>query len=213
MYAHQSILSVLTLCCVVAFAPTAEGQTWSPHLSIGLSSATYVGETDNEFGYRSTMAGGGGVTMNLTPVIGIRAEVLYIIRGAVAENAVIDGEPTELEARFSVAYVDIPVLVVAQLPLASRVSPYVFGGGAYARNVDAQLTLISPSNDKIQQDDSSIGMNELSLVGGAGLSMSVATQKLFVEARFAGGLSNVRPDREDAPFKNRSFLFVAGVRF
>src|SRR5690606_1082296 len=144
---------------LAAIAPTAAGQTWSPHLSIGLSSATYSGETDNDFGYRSTMAGGAGVTANLTEVFGVRAEVLYVIRGAVATNAIIDGQPTELEAQFSVAYLDIPVLLVARMPGSSAFSPYVFGGGSYGRNLEAQLTLISPTGAKVQHADDSIAKN------------------------------------------------------
>lgn len=177
-----------------------------------MSSASFTGESDNAFQYRSALGGGGGATFHLTRAIGIRSELMYAVRGAVARDAVIDGEQTQLEARFAVAYIDIPLIVVLRLPQTFP-QPYAFGGAAYSRNIDAQLTLVSPSGESVTNGDSSIRSSDFSLVAGLGVAFSVGTEELFVEGRFVGGQQNVRPERPDAPLNNRSFLIIAGIRF
>jgi hypothetical protein len=178
-----------------------------------MSAATFAGQSDNQFGYRSALAGGAGATLNISDVLGVRSELLYVIRGALARDAVIDGEQTQFDVRFAIAYVDVPVLLVARLPLAGAVSPYIFAGGAYSRNVDARVTVISPSGAEVTDSDTSIRDGDFSIVGGAGLFIAVSTEEVFIEGRFVGGRQNVRPDRADAPLNNRSFLIVAGIRF
>lgn len=206
-----AIIAALTI--LVTSPRDAAGQGWKAHLAVGFASATFTGESDNSFTYRSAFAGGGGATLFVTESLGIRSELMYVIRGAFTEDATIDGQQTELDARFSIAYIDVPLLATFQLPLRGPVAPYAFGGVSYARNVDAQLTLISPSGEELTDSDSSIGANEFSLVAGLGLNLRVGSEQAFLEARFVDGLRNIRPERPDAPLENRTILVVAGMRF
>ena len=212
----KSLRAAQTAAClalVLLFATPSAAQTWNAHLTVGMTSSTFTGQSDNAFNRRNAFAGGGGLTFNISDEFGIRSELLYVIRGAVARDAIIDGQPTQLDVRFAIAYIDLPVLAVARLPLSGAVSPYVFAGGAFSRNVDAAVTVISPSGEQITDDDSSISLSEFSLVGGGGLDIRVSTEVLFIEGRFVGGRHNVRPDRPDAPLNNRSILIVVGLRF
>ena len=212
----KSLRAARTAVCLtfaLVLATPAAAQTWNAHLNVGMASSTFTGQSDNAFNRRSAFAGGGGLTFNVSDEFGIRSELHYVIRGAVARDAIIDGQQTELDVRFAIAYIDLPILAVARLPLSGPVSPYVFAGGALSRNVDAAITLISPSGEQITDDDSSISLSEFSLVGGGGIDIRVSTEVLFVEGRFVGGRHNVRPDRPDAPLNNRSILIVVGLRF
>ncbi len=204
---------LLLLVCSTSPMQTASAQGWKAHLAVGFSSATFTGESDNDFAYRSAFAGGGGATLFFTESLGLRSELMYVIRGAFTENAVIDGLQTEVDARFAVAYIDVPLLATAQLALHGPIAPYAFAGVSYSRNVDAKLTLISASGDEVTDGDSSIGLNEVSLVGGVGLNLRIGTEQAFIEARFADGIKNIRPERPDAPLENRSILVIAGIRF
>jgi len=207
----RRVLAV-TVLALASLPGTTVAQSWSAHISAGWAASTFTGDSDNDFVHRNSLAGGGGATFNVSRILGVRAELLYVVRGAVARDAVIDGVATQLEATFSVAYLDVPVVLIARLP-RTGVAPYAFAGGQYARNVDARLRLTSPGGATVEEGDSSIASSDFALVAGAGVTVPFSTEEVFVEVRYTSGQSNIRPDRPDAPLSNSSFVLVAGLRF
>jgi hypothetical protein len=116
---------------------------------------------------------------------------------------------------FELHYLDIPAFL--QLSLGSgRVKPYIFGGpvfGYLARarerdtTVDYKNGAAGPTHDFDEPATDDFRSTELSIAGGAGARFG----RVFAEAIYMHGLSNIDPDGDAADaLKNRGFELRLG---
>lgn len=193
--------------------PPATAQPWTGGIKIGTSIATLRGSANTTFHYKASLAGGATVSYWFTDVVSVRAEILYAQRGGTTDNAIFEETETGLTADVNITYVDIPVLLVARVPVAWRVVPSIYGGGAYATNIDTAITLRRDGVIVSTNSDDSIASKDLFGIIGTTFDIDVSGQRLGLDLRAAVGTKNVRPERPDAPLRNTSFILALGIEF
>lgn len=167
-------------------------------------------DTDN----RSGFVGGVHGRFDLTPMIGVQPELLFVRKGAklFSTNVTIGGTTFgSVGTTLDVDYLEIPVLLRLSAPNTGPVGLHLLGGPVASFKLDEKLSttgLIGVSLDSDQVKTSDFG-----LALGAGATIRNGGMNLLAEGRYTFGLSNV----SDLPFggevKNGSFYAMAGLEF
>jgi hypothetical protein len=179
-------------------------------------------QTPEAVALQSLRGPGGGIKLRFS----LRDNVSLVIEGAYARkgqklHSELDFHSATIwtgwknDLSFELHYLDIPAFL--QLSLGSgRVKPYIFGGpvfGYLARARERDTTVdyengaagLTHDFDDAATDD--FKSTELSIAGGAGVRFG----RVFVEALYMHGLSNIDPDGDGADaVKNRGFELRLG---
>jgi hypothetical protein len=168
-----------------------------------------VGNADNRTGF----LGGIYVTVHLTNTFAIQPEALYSQRGASQD---IDSESS---ATFKLDYIDIPVLLRYDIPVAGPIRPFFVAGPAFGLQVKCAVSAegngasASVDCDRIGEE-SEVQFEkrtfDLSGVAGAGLDFNLGGHTLMIGARYQHGFSDVV---KDASVRSRTWSVVAGLGF
>jgi hypothetical protein len=155
-----------------------------------------------------TVFGFGGVLdYDLNEFITLHLEPMYLQKGAKG-----DWDIFELESKL--AYIEIPVMLKYAFG-TSEIKPYVIAGptigyllsgkgkvsgGGYSEEEDIK--------DETKSLDFGIGF-------GAGVSVAMSNNSIFLEARYALGLTNINddPDDPDTDVKTKGIQIFAGITF
>ncbi len=132
------------------------------------------------------------------------------MKGASVDNASIQDIATEVDARFAVSYIEVPVLLAYRLG-GGTVRPRIFGGVYAARKLDATIRVRPAGGGTWQSDsDDSVVDNDFGFVVGGGAEVDVAGEGLLFGARASFGITDVR-DTPEAPLRNMGFEVFLGM--
>jgi hypothetical protein len=170
---------------------------------------------------------GAFLSIGLNKVLSVQPEVFWLTQGgAVGGGNYYDeiGNYVEIEYRWKLSYVHIPVLCkLCPIPKGTF-RPVIFAGPAIdilARAVEAVYynvyddqgeELYAYRGDDVNIRDTFNGTN-WDLVAGAGLEVLLNKARLVVEVRYTQGLTNIYRQSPDTPLKTRALMFLAGVGF
>ena len=134
---------------------------------------------------------------NITPMIGIQAEINYLTTGIWWDD---DG----LKVVETYGYLHIPVLVRARLMREGTFVPVVFAGPAVG-------ILLSAKWDGDDVKDS-FKSTDFGADLGVGAEIALSGMKFLIDLRYYLGLTDVYKDT-DYSMKNRGFMLTAGLIF
>lgn len=192
---------------------SAHAQDYSAGLKIGVSTTTFSGNSLNELKWRSAFAGGFVFGAAFGDMFKIQPEAIYTVKGASIENVVIDDEPTRLDAVFSIAYIDIPVLLHFYPVEYNSIYPKIFIGPMLSYQLDAQVKTIEPGGASQTESDDTVDGSDYGIVIGGGVDFDFRGERITFDARYLFGQSNIRSSRPDAPLNNRGVVVMMGVSF
>jgi hypothetical protein len=121
---------------------------------IGVSGYTLEEASGAEPIYR--LAGGGGLSVELLPMLSVRAELRYTIQGGRIMGTVdgaIEGEPTAIpvEATFDLTYLEIPVMAVLGFDLANGHRLELGAGPGLGLKVDTRSSFAASTGPEFSQ--------------------------------------------------------------
>lgn len=167
--------------------------------------------------YLQSYCFGAFLSLNFGP-IGIQPEVLYSRRGMEAQVLLDPSDPASLaQARMTLDYIEIPLLVRLNIIPAGPVKFYVFGGPSYGflQKAKVRLTYMGMSEEEDIKDD--FKNKALAAVGGLGLDIKIPLLfKVSVDARYHYGLGNILSEGSSVPTdkaRNTGFSVLLGIGF
>ncbi len=156
---------------------------------------------------KTGFVGGGFASFGLGSVFAIQPELLYSQKGFKASE---DG----VDAQLGTNYIEIPVLLKAQLKLA-LVRPAIYVGPVVSFETGCSVSVLEVSVD-CNDDDGFVDRKKTDwgAVFGANLDFLLGPIVLLVDARYQTGLTNLAdvPDVNEE-VKNRVWQIMAGVGF
>ena len=162
----------------------------------GLTMATFTGEFDIETilesNYEERLGFAAGVWMNLGPSVGfsLQPEILYVQKGGKLDHVLITGS-TWGSKEYQFDYVEIPLMLRLNIPLAKQSGFYLMGGPAFAFNVKADRVTEYEADGVLQvvrEDiDHLIRDTETSWVAGAGVQAGILT----IEGRYSISMDTI----------------------
>ncbi|MCD4846801.1 MAG: PorT family protein [Candidatus Aegiribacteria sp.] len=164
---------------------------------------------DAEFASRTVFGFGGILDYSISENIALRLEPMYLQKGA---DIVIDGYDDQFIVKLS--YFEVPMMFKYSFS-GDNINPYIMAGPSIGFLLEAKTEVIvsgvSEETD-IKDETSNI---DFSLGFGAGVSLPMGTNSIFVDARYALGLTNIvdDPDAPDDDVKNKGIQIFAGISF
>ncbi len=212
MRSRVSVLSVFTLCSILTASTQAfaQGVTAGVQGGINIANVSFSGgdpdEVTPDFSSRTRAVFGGFVAKDFNAKAGLQVDFLYSQRGTKATAT--DGVDTFVfEA--SADYIEIPVLVRANIPGSGSVKARVFGGPSFGFRVSDDSTTTF-NGVEVDDDDTEVNSTDFGLVIGGAVQFG----KVFVDARYTWGLVNILKDATDnESAKNRTFGIMVGYQF
>jgi hypothetical protein len=156
---------------------------------------------------KTGFVGGGFVTLGLGSLFALQPELLYSQKGFGASEG-------ELTAQLGTNYIEIPVLLKAQLKLA-MLRPAVYAGPVVSFETSCNLEVVGVSFDCDDDEDFlDRKKTEWGAVFGANLDFILGPVILILDGRYQLGLTNLAdvPD-VDEEVKNRVWQIMAGIGF
>ncbi len=168
----------------------------------------------------TTFGVGGVLHINLADNLALQFEPMYLRKGAKQKGSFTDPDLGNFsaEAKTKVDYIEVPVMLKVAFG-ASMTGPYVMAGPMVGFLLSAKQTgsiSFAGVEQEIDEDiKDQITNIDFGLGFGAGLSFPAGNNSLFVEGRYALGLTNINDDPEDAQteVKTREIQILAGVIF
>ncbi|MFT4605282.1 MAG: hypothetical protein ACI9W4_002021 [Rhodothermales bacterium] len=123
---------------------------------LGMSGYTLQGSDVSNAEMIFRMAGGGGLSYELFPMLSIRAELRYTIQGGRTIgtiDGIVDGEPTPIpvDATFDLTYLEIPILAVVGLDLVNGHRIELGAGPGLGLKVDTRSSFSAESGPEFTQ--------------------------------------------------------------
>ncbi len=202
----MSVFFVLLLALCIVLPASAQ-----VHLGVlgGLNLANLSVDPDEgvDFSSRTAFGFGGVLDYDLGEYIALHLEPMYLQKGT---------ETTEdgVDVEFKLAYLELPLLFKYTFG-TSDTKPYVMAGPTIGFNLSAKVKGseggVSAEID-IKDETKSI---DFGLGFGAGVSLPMGNNSIFVEARYALGLTNIfdDPADPDTDVKTKGIQIFAGITF
>lgn len=214
----RTVLFVVTCVFVMGIA-SARAQQVSYEILGGMDIATLPGfgaavdDPTLDTGFRGGGTIGGGVEIEMTPVVSLRTSVMFVRKGLQLEGG---DMRIPAGAHIDLDYAEFPILVMFA-PTDSpgrRVRPYVGAGGVFGINSRAKMSgsvVGLDGGDTIDIDDDVRGW-EGGVVAAAGVTVA---RRFRGEVRFTQGLTNVIEEHRQVrdSIHTRTISFLGGVRF
>ena len=194
-----SRLLLTAAAALVAGAPALRAQTAAPRPLVfgvlaGLNSSTVDVEDEDDAADRRTGFGGGAyLTFGLTPLFGLRTELLYSMKGATAPGE--DGDP---EVTVKLDYLEVPFLLQLEPATSSGLRPRFYAGPAVAARVRCRLSAELAGGEVSTECQEPDGDREnlfktvdFSGVVGGELAFGVGGRALAVGVRYTHGFADV----------------------
>lgn len=180
--------------------------------------ATISGDVDQ---YRMGFAGGVYFMVNVTEMFGVRLEALYAMKGGKGEvEGTVDypgleDVPFTADVTFKLAYFEMPLLAVLNIPVGETATFNVMAGPAISFKTSAELqmdiAIMGYFLDETEDIDDYVKGTDIGGVIGGGFSFEVGQVNLFVDGRWTFGFSSIDDSGEDIDVKNSALSFMAGV--
>ena len=179
----------------------------------GLNLSKFAGEGLGPTSNRHGFVGGVVLVTPFTPNFSTQLEALYSMKGMKSVSALNSAN----YATFKLNYVEIPLMLRGDAPIAMPVKPFAFTGPAFDFQVSCNSDVIangksdSASCDEIESSASSgLKFNKFDVgwVFGGGLGFDVNNRRVSVAARYEVGLRSITSTGSS---KNRALSFMASV--
>lgn len=144
---------------------------------------------------------------SLNEFITLHLEPMYLQKGAKG-----DWEIFEFESK--AAYIEIPVMLKYAFG-TTEIKPYVIAGPTIGYLLSA-TTKMSGGGYSEEEDIKDVTKSlDFGLCFGAGVSVPMSNNSIFLEARYALGLTNINddPDDPDTDVKTKGIQIFAGITF
>lgn len=210
--------SMLGAALLVAFVATPAAAQFGPDREIGFklgaNFSTLDGDGVGDADTRTAFTGGGFFRLGITNMLSIQPELMYSPKGAEAEESV---NGADFTTAIELDYIEVPVLVRADVASGAMLAPYIYGGPAFAFEASCSITgegegiefdadCDDSDADAFERKSFDVG----AMVGG-GLSFPAGPGSLLIEARYNWGLINIADtDNDDFDVKNRAGSVLAG---
>jgi hypothetical protein len=195
---HRRLAALLAVVLLCAFgAGTARGQLTSsslPPARAGMIAGLNISSVGGGGSTREGLVAGATLVTPFTPVMAFQLEGLFSMKGGVNDGAATT-PATLTTSALRLDYVEIPVMLHVEAPLASRVRPYAYTGPEISVRVNEpgiMLNRVDPG-----------------WILGGGLQFDIAGRALAVSMRYDAGLRSVYGTGDGA--KNRVLSFVASI--
>jgi hypothetical protein len=163
----------------------------------GLNVATLSVDPDDglDISNRTGFGFGGVVDISLGEMLVLHLEPMFLQKGAEIDNV-----------KVKASFIDVPVLIKYAFG-SGQAKPYVMAGP----NIGFLLSAKADDEDI----DEVLKSLDFGVDFGAGVSFPMGNNSLFVEGRYALGLSNLNddPDFPDGKIKTRGIQIFAGITF
>ncbi len=180
-----------------------------------------VDGTKFDFSGRTAFGVGGVLEVGLSENISLRFAPMYLQKGG--EFTDTDPDLGTATFAFKAGYLEAPALLKVALGTSS-IRPYLMAGPTLGFNLSSNLEFSVPGiSAKLDAKEITKSV-DLGLAFGAGVSFPVGANSIFVEGRYALGLSDIAKDDTlkfmgedlvsgDAEVKTRGLQIMAGVSF
>jgi len=158
---------------------------------------------------RIGFAVGGVFDYRLGKYLALRLEPMYLQKGVKFET---DEAPGGVDYEFESAYFEIPVMMMYTFT-TQRIKPYLIAGPTIGFCLSAKkyISWDSQHNDiDIKDGTESI---DFGLGLGAGLSVPIGSNSMFLETRYVFGLTNINKEPSDPVVKSKGLQILAGLTF
>ena len=217
-------------CLVLALVVLFFSMSASAQHRIGIIGGLNVAEFDvgekvatNEYATKTVFGIGGVIDFRLSENFSLYLQPMYLQKGARVTDTV-----DNLEFPFKSAFLELPIFLKAEF--GSTVRPYLMAGPSIgfllSSDVEGDFEGIHFKGDMKDVTESI----DFGLGFGAGVSYPLKTFTIFVEGRYALGLTNMQKggtfklvagpiieeitwDKEEDAYKNRGIQIMAGVTF
>ncbi len=205
-------LLVIALVMVMTTASLAQVSMGMGGL-VGLNFATVGGKDSNNPVAPENKTGfaiGGFVSLRLANMLTLEPQLLFMQKGATGKGSV---NNTTVDYTVSYNYLEIPVLVKLEIPLAGNVAvkPNVFAGPAFALRVGTPNVTSKTSTQTVDQDIQNSSSTDFGLVFGAGARFPGFMRGILVDLRYTLGLSTIDNSAANLEIKHRVFSVLVGV--
>jgi hypothetical protein len=204
------LASILVL--VLAGAASAAGIGFG--VKGGLNMANLHGTDAENLDWKTGFAAGAFANIAFTPVISLQPELLYVMDGA-SEGVL------GIQIDFKVDYIQVPVLVKFDIPVAGSIIPALYAGGYVGFLSGAEIEAsYEEESESIDVKDFTKSM-DYGLSFGAAIDFHLASVTLIFEGRYNYGLTSIddgwaealEEEEIELDIKNHSIMFMAGVGF
>jgi opacity protein-like surface antigen len=209
----HAVILVFAFLMTTATASVADNSQFGVKGGVAMQKLGGDDVESDEVESRTGFVGGAYYQTDFSPNVGVRVELLYFMKGATGDSASVD-------VTFKFDYIELPVLLMANIPVGDTGRFSVFGGPTVGYNVAADLEASSGGLSLSGDLDDAIADFEFGLTFGAGLSFDVGSVIVGVDGRYGLGLTTVADDDfaeefgvEDADVTNEGFAFMASIGF
>ena len=164
---------------------------------------------DAEFASRTVFGFGGILDYSISENVALRLEPMYLQKGA---DIVVDGYDDQFIVKLS--YFEVPMMFKYSFG-SDNVNPYIMAGPSIGFLLEAKTeVIVSGVSEETDIKDETSNV-DFSLGFGAGVSLPMGNNSIFVDARYALGLTNIvdDPDAPDDDVKNKGIQIFAGISF
>jgi hypothetical protein len=163
-------------------------------------------EDDEEIGYQTDFVVGlyGQVPL-ANEYLTLQPEVLYARKGASSGNGSDDAN-----ANLNIDYIEIPVLLKANLPLEGQLVPNLYAGPYVSFAVNREFKISSNGNSGTQDLSDQISSTDYGLALGASFDTSLAGYGFTIGGRYDLGLANIDDTDSDVDASTGTFMVTLG---
>lgn len=206
-------LICVTLTLVPATIYADESDVWTRSLVIGghlgLDFATRGGTASNASGIniarRAGFAAGAGLIWRLTHNFSAQTEFGFAVKG---ERA--NGAAPSTSSTWYLAYLEIPILLRASVPISDKVESYGYVGPALGILLDADVEY---DDGRFFEVNRAVEPIDIGLMFGAGAAVDVGTHgALTFDVRYNLGLRDTVKPSSDGTYLNRAIYLTIGYQ-
>jgi hypothetical protein len=184
---------------------------------VGYSRADLIGEDSDLVEARQGAITGVYLHLPLTPVISVRPELLFSLRGG-RTLVRISGATGVSELDIELAYLELPILARAALG-RGRFRPAFFGGPSLALQIGCDFLFTDEASSRRftcgeEQDEplvSQVRGWDLAWAAGAALEMHLPRTTLALQGRYTAGIRSILEEPVD--LRNRGLAVLFGLTF
>ncbi|HEX6791834.1 MAG TPA: porin family protein [Candidatus Krumholzibacteria bacterium] len=206
----RQVTAIACVLVLMATAGNAGAVGWHLGIKGGVNMADLAGDDGpSDTSFRNGFIGGGFADYLLNDRFGVRAEVLYVQKGAEG-SFVVPGQDHAHDSIVKLDYVEIPLLFTGRFPAGEKFAFGLFAGPTLSFNTTAEVEI--PSHNETEALDA-VKSFELGAAFGGGIEYILPSFSLLADARYGLGTASVIEDiaGQTVDVKNRGLGIMAGV--
>lgn len=213
------VLGLILLLAIGANAQDEETGLTGMGVKVGLNMSNMYGDDVEGTDMKLDFGVGAFLTYNFMAQFAVQPEVLYMRKGS-------KEEAFGVTAKWSIDYIEIPVLLKYGFPMEGKIKPSLFAGPAVAFIMSSKFKV---ENEEIDAKDGMKSM-DIGIVFGGGLSYQLTSVALTLDVRYTLGMTKfvdheefnklegtehieVIQYPEDPDVKHNNISIMAGVSF